>query len=286
MAQDDQKVIHCDPVLRGTKDDAPPISAAYYTILLKNPQMLLHSSIMSTTTCCSSNSLECVQDVQSHITGKLVNWMMEVCEMKCCEGDHYILAVNYLDCCMCIISQPNDLNVIGTTCLFKTASCLLQSVPLSTLNVLQLLRMERKALNSLKWNLMAIIASNFVQHLLLCLFIPSDDPPQVSKHVDIFVMTSIADRKVAIRHRSPIAGISKIINSSPDCARACQEEIDDFLKCHLNSPCVPVYSTLPLYLAKLDRTHLVEIRFKGALRLPPFLKEAVRLLALGHGHIP
>jgi len=33
---------------------------------------------------------------------------MEVCEMECYEGDLYILAVNYLDRCMCIISRQND----------------------------------------------------------------------------------------------------------------------------------------------------------------------------------
>ena len=72
----------------------------------------------------------------------------------------------------------------------------------------QLLRMERKALNSMKWNLMAITASNFVQHILLCLFIPSDDLPQVRKHANIFVKTSITNPKYVIRCQSLIAGVS------------------------------------------------------------------------------
>ena len=43
----------------------------------------------------------------------------------------------------------------------------------------------------------------------------------------------------------------------------------------------PVNSTRPLNFAKLDRTHLVTIHFKGAYSLPSLLEKAIQLPAPG-----
>jgi len=113
--------------------------------------------------------------------------------MECHEGNLYILAVNYLDRCMCIITRQNDhlKYLVPLVCLRLQTSHLKSSLHIKNGYLHPRVGAETTVAED------GEKGSQFPEMA-----------PQVRKHANIFVKTSITNPKYVIRCQSLIAGVS------------------------------------------------------------------------------
>uniref|UniRef100_UPI00358F1C80 G1/S-specific cyclin-D2-like n=1 Tax=Myxine glutinosa TaxID=7769 RepID=UPI00358F1C80 len=264
MGQEGQKLMHRSPTVRCSEGGAPS-DLAVLDPSLRDPRVLSQLLDNEHSSQPPLSSMECVPDLQVRIRSKVIDYMVH--QVEFCENYVFTLAVNYLDRCifsMTLSDDDDELYALGGACLFL-ANKLQATNPESAENLVmrtsdlfdkrQLLTMEKKVLISLEWKLSAITALDFVQQILHRLVIPSDDLSFVLNCAETCAMLSITDLKFAIRRPSLIAAgsvyatimrmewlketwpgittaldkISTIINITPECVRACQEEMDVFL---------------------------------------------------------
>uniref|UniRef100_UPI00358E3AF1 G1/S-specific cyclin-D1-like n=1 Tax=Myxine glutinosa TaxID=7769 RepID=UPI00358E3AF1 len=209
-------------------------------------------------------SMELASDLQLRIRNKLIDFI--VYEAELCKNDVLILTFNYLDRCIfsMTLSDDDELYALGGACLFL-AYKMQTSNPVSASRLFmctskfdrqQLLDMERKVLISLEWKVVAVTAIDFMQQILYHLVFSSADLSRVHNQAETCAMISVTDLKFAKRSSSLIAAASvyaaimqmgwlretwpgftnaldkicTIIKITPECVRACQEEIEEFIQ--------------------------------------------------------
>ncbi|XP_029441874.1 G1/S-specific cyclin-D1-like [Rhinatrema bivittatum] len=158
------------------------------------------------------------EEVQPHMRGLLVRWMMEVCEEQACEPEVFPLAVSCLDRFLSLHStEKRRLQVLGSACLLL-ASKLKETSPLSTETLRlyadlsftdrELWSLELLVLNTLRWDIGAVTPLVFVQHFLELLYLPQERRPVVRKHTETFIALCTHDCSFLVFPPSVIAAAS------------------------------------------------------------------------------
>lgn len=115
-------------------------------------------------------------EIQPHMRKEVADWMMEVCEDRQCQPEVFCLAMNYLDrfLSLCRIGR-SQLQLLGAVCLL-VACKVREHEPLPAsrlveysdynLTLVDIMEWEVLLLSKLDWDMSAVIASDFVEHII------------------------------------------------------------------------------------------------------------------------
>jgi len=125
----------------------------------------------------SKNYFNSIQtDLKPHMRKEVANWMLEICEEENCAPQVFCLAINYLDRFLSVCNiRRNQLQLLGSVCLLVswkvrehssiTAQKLIEFTDFNV-SLDDLLEWEFLLLSKLDWDLSAVIAPDFVEHIL------------------------------------------------------------------------------------------------------------------------
>ncbi|XP_014667160.1 PREDICTED: G1/S-specific cyclin-D2-like [Priapulus caudatus] len=222
----------------------------------------------------NSGYFKCVQqEIQPCMRKTVAMWMLEICEEMKCEEEVFPLAMNYLDRYLSIVpSRKAHLQLLGAVCMFL-ASKLKDSNPLTaeklcyytenSINCQQLMDWEVYVLSRLKWDLSAVTAHDFLEHLMSRLQLTSDRADMVRRHAQTFIALCATDFSFAMYPPSMICAasigaaahglltsssgtsaaemnallhrLSKLSNMEVDVLRSCIEQVEETVNTSLST---------------------------------------------------
>ncbi|ESO92223.1 hypothetical protein LOTGIDRAFT_190960 [Lottia gigantea] len=207
----------------------------------------------------------CVQkDIKPFMRKMVTQWMLEVCEEQRCEVEVFPLAVNYLDRVLCVRDiNRSTLQLLGSACLFL-ASKLKETIPLTaekivnytdySIRLTELMAMESRVLQCLKWDLSAVTPHDFLQQILPRLDISLEKSEILKRHAQTFIALCATDCNFMLSPPSMIAAgsvgaalqglqspchskflqkLHQITGIELDSLRLCQEQIEQTVNCNL-----------------------------------------------------
>lgn len=149
--------------------------------------------------------LSCPQmEIKPCMRKMVARWMSEVCDEKGCEDVVFPLAMNYLDRFLSLVTiRKSQLQLVGSVCLL-IASKLRQSLPFTSDTLVfytdysvseeEIRAWELLILTTLKWNVAPVVATDFVDHLVVRL--PVDkDRATVRRHANTFIALCSIDQE-------------------------------------------------------------------------------------------
>jgi len=125
----------------------------------------------------SKNYFTSIQtDLKPHMRKEVANWMLEICEEEQSAPQVFCLAINYLDRFLSVCNiRRNQLQLLASVCLLVswkvrehssiTAQKLIEFTDFNV-SLDDLLEWEFLLLSKLDWDLSAVIAPDFVEHIL------------------------------------------------------------------------------------------------------------------------
>lgn len=119
-------------------------------------------------------------EIKPQMRKELAAWMLEICEEEGCQPEVFCLAINYLDRFLSVCPiRRSQLQLLGTVCLLVswkvrshstiTAARLIEFTDYN-ISLEDLLEWEFLLLSKLDWDLSAVIAPDFVEHIIQRLF--------------------------------------------------------------------------------------------------------------------
>lgn len=184
------------------------------------------------------------------------------------------MAMNYVDRYLsCVPTRKNHLQLLGAVCMLL-ASKLRETMPLTVEKLCiytdnsitpgQVLDWEYLVLEKLRWDLVSVIANDFLDHILQRLPLPQHKMDLVKKHAQTFIALCATDYTFAMYPPSMIAtcSIGAAVNglstaseyfsnealmellasttgTEVDCLKACQEQIEAALAENLKQTSQP-----------------------------------------------
>ncbi|CAM5999836.1 unnamed protein product, partial [Sphagnum balticum] len=165
-------------------------------------------------------------EVEPHMRKILTNWMLEVCEELRCEEVVFPLAINYIDRLMsCTKIRKCQLQLVGAVCLL-IASKLRQCDALTpdvlsyftdySVTTQEILGWELLVLARLKWDVSAVVATDFLNHLLVRLELNNEEDNEstiknrnmktiIRRHASTFIALCATELQFACHSPSLVA---------------------------------------------------------------------------------
>uniref|UniRef100_T1JB92 Uncharacterized protein n=1 Tax=Strigamia maritima TaxID=126957 RepID=T1JB92_STRMM len=213
---------------------------------------------------------KCVQkDIKEYMRKMVAMWMLEICEEQRCQSEVFPLAMNYMDRFLSVVGlQKSQLQLLGAVCLFLSSK-LKETRPLSaeqlcmytdnSISLSELQAWELLVLNKLKWDLSAITAYDFLDHILLRMPHIKENE-MIRSHAQTFITLCATEFKFSMSPPSMIAAASigaavrgltlpnqrwssmrdlllqlhSITGIEVDCLRECLEQIEEMVNTSLD----------------------------------------------------
>ncbi|XP_015918745.1 G1/S-specific cyclin-D3 [Parasteatoda tepidariorum] len=156
---------------------------------------------------------EAQEEVQPHMRRILTKWMMEVCEEQGADDIIFPLATSYVDRFLaCVRIRKTQLQLLGAVCLLiasKLRQCRSFTVDALiyytdySVSTRDITTWELLVLNTLKWDMAAVIASDFIDPLLSRLNVEREDI--VRRHAYTFIALCATEYKFTAYSASLLA---------------------------------------------------------------------------------
>lgn len=201
----EQMELFCNEKLVLSSTEFSPTRAVADPALQQDSRVLERLLSLETKHMTTCKYLLCSQvEIKPCMRKIVARWMSEVCDERGCEDVVFPLAMNYLDRFLSVVTiRKSQLQLVGAVCLL-IASKLRQSLPFTSellvyytdhsVSIEEIRAWELLILTTLKWDVAPVVATDFVDHLLIRLPIDKDRAT-VRRHANTFIALCSIDHE-------------------------------------------------------------------------------------------